>query len=271
MATDRSAQLEQLRTAYRAALDGLLAATDGLDDAAWRRPTGCPGWDVHDQLAHCVGLERRLLGDDDLDPEVVVPGLAHLTGDLGRFIERDVEARRGHPHAELVAEARAAFGRRLDQLAQLAPEQLADDGPSLFGPMRLASSLRLRLFDLASHERDIRGAVDRIDGLGGPHVPIVVEHVLRAWGRTLPSRVDSEAVVAFDIAGGDLVGLDLATGELTRGADAGASAVATLRLTPATTLALAGGRADAPQLEALDGRGDEALLGQVVAGAAVTP
>lgn len=271
MATDRSAQLEQLLTAYRAVLDGLLGATDGLDAAAWDRPTGCPGWDVHDQLAHCVGLERRLLGDDELDPDVVVPDLAHLTGDIGRFLERDVEARRGRPHTEVVEEARETFVRRFGQLAQLTPDELDERRPSLFGPMRTASSLRMRLFDLASHERDIRAAVDRLDGLAGPHVPIVVEYVLRAWARALPSRVDGDATVRVEVDAGPPVALDLATGDLTRGADAGATASATLRLTPAAVLALAGGRSDAPELGSLERHGDEGLLRAVLGAAAVTP
>jgi uncharacterized protein (TIGR03083 family) len=269
--TDRRDQGDQLVAAYGAVLDGLLAATDGLDEASWGASTGCPGWDVHDQLAHCVGLERRLLGDDDLDPDVVVPDLPHLTGDVGRYIERDVEARRRLTHADLVAEAHEAFARRKDALGELTPEQLGEETMSFFGPMRTASWLRMRIFDLTSHERDIRAAVDGLDGLAGPHLPGVVEHVLRSWARTLPSRVEGGVSVRFEIVGDEPADLDLGAGSLSRGEGDGTPVAATIVLTPADALALAGGRSDAPAVEALEHRGDADLVRRVVAVAGVTP
>lgn len=272
MSTDRTAQLGQLVAGYRDVLDGLLEATADLDDASWRRATGCPGWDVHDQLAHCVGLERRLLGDADRDPDVEVPDLPHLTGEVGRYIERDVQARRGVPHAELVREAQEAFGRRVTQLGAITPDELTEETTTFFGPMRLASWLRMRVFDLASHERDIRAAVGRLDGLDGAHVPGVVEHVLRAWARTLPRRLEAADTVRFDIVGDEPADLDLGSGALTRGAGVGAAAASgSLRLTPAQALALAGGRTDAPELDDLAPEGDRELLTRFVALAGVTP
>lgn len=272
MTTDRTAQLGQLVAAYRAVLDGLLDATADLDDVSWKQPTGCPGWDVHDQLAHCVGLERRLLGDADLDPHVEVPELPHLTGDVGRYLERDVEARRGLPHDELVREASEAFARRIAQLEQVTPERLGEETRSFFGPMRLASWLRMRLFDLTSHERDVRAAVGRLDGLDGPHLAVVTEHVLRAWARTLPSRLETAATVRFDLVGQEPADLDLGTGALSRGGGSGAAAATgSLRLTPAQSLALAGGRTDAPELDDLAPEGDRELLTRLVALAGVTP
>jgi uncharacterized protein (TIGR03083 family) len=270
--SDRRVQRDQLVTAYRAALDGLLAATTDLDDAAWRAPTGCPGWDVHDQLAHSVGLERRLLGDPDPDPDVVVPDLPHLTGDVGRYLERDVEARRQVPHEDLLAEAHETFGRRREALDELAPEQLDEQTMSLMGPMRTAPALRMRLFDLASHERDIRAAVGRLDGFAGEHLPVVVEQAVRSWARTLPTRIDDGDTVTFVVDEVGTYNLDLGTGLLSSGAGAGPPArSASVRLTVADTLALAGGRDDAPSLEDLEHEGDGALLARVIAATGVTP
>jgi uncharacterized protein (TIGR03083 family) len=270
VSTDRTTQRDQLVAAYGAALDGLLAATTDLDDAAWATPTGCPGWDVHDQLAHCVGLERRLLGDEELDPDVAVPDLPHLTGDVGRFLERDVEARRGLPHAELVAEAGEAFTRRKAALERIEPDQLGEETATFFGPMRTAAFLRMRLFDLASHERDVRAAVERLDGFGGPHLAIVTEHVLRSWARTLPTRTDDGDTVRL-VVDGEPVDLDLGTGELSRGESVRATVSATLHLRVADALALAGGRSDGPALEALEHTGDDRLLRGLLAVAGVTP
>lgn len=270
MTTDRSAQRDELVAAYAEALDGLLDATAELDDGAWGTPTGCPGWDVHDQLAHCVGLERRLLGDEDLDPEVVVPDLPHLTGDVGRFIERDVEARRRLTHADLRQEAVDAFARREAQVAATAPEQLGEETMSFFGPMRTAAWLRMRLFDLASHERDIRAAVGSLGGFSGPHLNIVTVHVLRSWARTLPTRTEVGDTVRLVTEAGTY-DLDLGTGELSRAESEPVTVSATLHLSAADALALAGGRSDAPTLAALAHEGDADLLERVLAAAAVTP
>jgi uncharacterized protein (TIGR03083 family) len=270
VSTDRSAQRDQLVAAYGAALDGLLAATTDLEDDAWSTPTGCPGWDVHDQLAHCVGLERRLLGDGERDPDVVVPDLPHLTGDVGRFLERDVQARRGLPHAELVTEAEEAFRRRKAVLEGLTADELGEEAATIFGPMRTAAFLRMRLFDLASHERDVRAAVDRLDGFDGDHLATVTEHVLRSWARTLPTRTEDGDIVRL-VVDGQPVDLDLGTGELSRGESVRATVSATLHLRAADALALAGGRSDAPSLEALEHTGDERLLRELLAVAGVTP
>ncbi len=45
-----------------AALEELL---DGLDASEWRTPTALPGWSVHDVVAHLIGTESRLSGDEE--------------------------------------------------------------------------------------------------------------------------------------------------------------------------------------------------------------
>jgi uncharacterized protein (TIGR03083 family) len=269
--TDRRRKLDDLVAAYRAALEGLLAATDDLDAAAWDAATGCPGWSVRDQLAHSVGLERRLLGDPDLDPDVEVPDLPHLTGDVGRFLERDVEARRNVPTDDLRAEAREAFDRRLAELDQLDPDQLEAETVSPLGPMRTSAALRVRVFDLVCHERDVRAATDRLDGLTGPHVELGVEQSLRAWARSAPARVEGGTSIAFDVDGHPPAVLDLSAGELHRDPAAATTAHATVHLTPAQVLAIAGGRDDAPDADQLTVEGDETLVRRFLAVAGVTP
>jgi uncharacterized protein (TIGR03083 family) len=266
-----SAELKaQLVAAHRAVFDGLLAAVDGLDAAGWSTATGCPGWDVHDQLAHVVGVERLMLGDPPDEAELPAD-LPHVTNDFARAVEVAVEARRGVPPDELVAEATATFERRLAHLETLDAATLAEplDGP---GGMRFKGSqmLRTRVFDMACHEQDVRRALGSLDGFAGPHLAIAVEQVVRAWAKVLPGRVADPGAVAIEVAGRDRVVVDLQDGGLLRGDEAPA-ADATLHLDAAALLAIGTGRSDAPALADLDVAGDRELVERLLADASVTP
>ncbi|MGM0619273.1 MAG: maleylpyruvate isomerase family mycothiol-dependent enzyme [Actinomycetota bacterium] len=274
--------LTQLRAAHRQVFDGCLDAVDGLDEAGWATPTGCPGWDVHDQLAHVIGVERTMLGDPA--DEVELPELAHVRNDLGRFVEVAVQARRGQPGAALVAEAQETFARRLDALDAMEPAAL---GAELAGPggMRVKGSqmLRTRVFDMTCHEQDIRRALGRPGGTAGPHVDIAVEQVLRAWVRHLPRAIDPEGVLEVRVAGRSPVSLSFPDGAIHRD-DAVVASTATSRPDPvaspptatihlgvADLLAVAGGRTDAPSPAEVSVEGDRPWALRVLEHATITP
>ena len=257
----------QLVSAHEAVFDGLLEATANLDEPGWAAGTGCPGWDVHDQLAHAIGIERHMLGDT---PRLVeVPDLDHVVDEFSRVVEIDVHARRGVDGEALRDEARETFGRRLEMLRALRLEALAEEmaGP---GGMRMKGSqmLRTRVFDLVSHEQDIRRALGRPAPLAGPAGQIAQEQVLRAWAKVLPARLPDDGVVVIDVLGS----LPTTRAVALDGTDAGQSAPrVTLRGTGAQLLALACGRSDAPDLEDLEVEGDRDLARAVVAQATITP
>lgn len=269
MPTDPAATLAHLVAAHEAVFDGLLAATADLDEAGWATATGCPGWDVHDQLAHCVGLERRMLGDDEVDPHVVVADAPHLTDGIKRHLERDVAARRGWPADQLVAEARETFARRRAALAALTPPELGERIVGPMGPMKQSSALRMRVFDLANHERDVRGALGQLGGWSGPHVELSVEQALRGWAARWPQ--DADGLVRLEVAGAAAAEIDLDRGELRRPDGDEGAAPATVRLSAAQALALAGGRADAPTVDDLEVVGDRELVATLLLHAGMTP
>jgi uncharacterized protein (TIGR03083 family) len=260
-------RLTQLVAAHGAVFAGLLDATAGLDDAGWGTATGCPGWDVHDQLAHCIGVERLMLGDPRR--QVEVPDLPHLRGPMGRFIEGDVEARRGVPGEELRAEARETFDRRLAALESMTLDDLDQEIDSPIGRHRASKVLRTRVFDLVAHEHDIRRALDRETEDVGAHIDLAVEQVLRAWAVLLPARVPGGGAIRLDVAGRGTVVLDLATGALHR--EEGPAADATLELAVGQVLSIGCGRDDAPGLEQLGTSGDRDLLSAFLDAGSVTP
>lgn len=257
--------LATIQAAHRELFDRLLAATEDLGEDDWATPTGCPGWDVHDQLAHCVGLERRLLGDPA--PEVAVPELPHVTDDFSRAVEADVEARRGVPGEQLREEAREAFARRLRMLADLDPAALAEqlEGP---GGMRGKGStmLRIRVFDLSAHEQDIRRALGRRLEPDDAHGELVGQQILRGLTQLWPQRLAGPGALEVEISGPQPAAtrVELADGP-------GTARVARLRASLAELVALACGRSDAPGVEELHADGDAALAAEAIATAAMTP
>jgi uncharacterized protein (TIGR03083 family) len=260
-------RLQQLVAAHAAVFAGLLDATADLDEAAWATPTGCPGWDVHDQLAHCIGVERLMLGEPL--PAVDVPELPHVRNDLGRVVEMDVHVRRGVPGEQLRAEARETFDRRLATLEAMTVEDLDQELDSPIGRHPAVKVLRTRVFDLVAHEQDIRRALDRGSELVGSHVELALEQVVRAWARVVPSRLEERGVVAVEVTGREPILLDVGTGELHRGQ--GPTPDVTVELTPADVLSLGCGRDDAPAVEEVAVTGDRALALAFLGATAVTP
>lgn len=270
MSQERQRLKEQLHEAHRRVFDGVLAAVAGIGPDDWHTPTGCPGWDVHDQLAHIVGVERNMLGDPP--DEVELPAeLPHVRNDFGRAVELAVAARRGLTPEELVDEARTTFDRRLAALDRLDPATLGEplDGPAGMR-MKASQMLRTRIFDLVTHEHDIRRALGRPGATEGPQVDIAVEQVLRAWAKLVPRRREGGGVLAVEVAGRDPVLIDLAAGELQRGGT-GPTPAATVHLDVPGLLAVGGGRTDAPGPDDLAITGDRTFAREVLAVATITP
>jgi uncharacterized protein (TIGR03083 family) len=260
--------LATLVAAHREVFDLLLDATDDLDASGWATRTGCPGWDVKDQLAHCVGLERRMLGDPPM--EVEVPTLDHVDDDFSRLMEQDVQARRSVAGEDLRDEARETFSRRLAVLSALDPGVLAEPlaGP---GPMsgKGSTMLRIRVFDLCAHEQDIRRALGREREPDGACGELVAAQVMRGLARMLPERLEGPGTVEIE-----MVGEYAATSSVDLGP--GATPDATVRLTRlrgtlGQLLALSCGRSDAPGAEQLYADGDRGLAEEAVRHAAMTP
>ena len=77
-------------------IDGLC---DGLTEEQWNLPTDCPGWSVQDNVAHMIGTERMLAGEQ--------PGAAgrhrrarHVRNDIGKANEQWIARYRDWTGAE---------------------------------------------------------------------------------------------------------------------------------------------------------------------------
>jgi uncharacterized protein (TIGR03083 family) len=130
------------------------AAAVGPDD--WGRPTPCAAWDVHDLVAHVVGVGGMFYGLPQPD---VPAGWAPPEGlaPLDALMEAGVAARRDASPEALLAEldaVRAAHVAALRALPDLSAEAV---GPT--GPTDQAGLFRVRCFDMWHHWWDLRTAL----------------------------------------------------------------------------------------------------------------
>jgi uncharacterized protein (TIGR03083 family) len=133
-ATDLPA--DPITDAYRRSMDRIRDLATGLDDQrAHRIVPATPAWQVRDLLAHVVGVAADVVAGR-------IEGVA-----TEPWTAAQVEARAGRPVGELLdewADTWPAFAGILSHLATANPV-----------PARQA------VFDVVSHEHDLRGALDR--------------------------------------------------------------------------------------------------------------
>lgn len=170
-------ELTELIAAYSATGQAILDLGFTCHEDDFTKPTQCPGWTVKDQFSHVVGLEDIFNGGPT--PEVEVPDYTWLRSDFGRFMEAHVEARRGTPGPEVVAQWQELFPQRVAALHQLLadPETIVE---TAVGPRRPVDLVSLRIVDMWCHEQDIRQALNRPGNLDTPAAALFTGRLMAA-------------------------------------------------------------------------------------------
>ena len=255
-------------------LDGLLA---DLDDADWARPTPLPGWRVQDVVAHVIGTESMLLGDPA--PEVDVTAADHVRNDIGRFNEVWVVSMADLAPAEVLAAFRARVARRRERAAATDDAAWSAEGFTPAGPDTYGRFMRIRVFDTWLHEQDVRDAVGRPGGDGGPAAELALDEMAAAMGFVVGKKGGAPP--------GSRVALELPTGpaarsilvEVPTGEGAWAAVVdelpgpptAVVRLPAGVFARLGGGRVDPATVgHEVELEGDTELGERIVANLAYT-
>jgi uncharacterized protein (TIGR03083 family) len=257
-------------------LDQLLTALPAGD---WDT-TVLPGWDVHDTLAHIVGTERMLeQGPDSMRERVAAATLGegvkwHVRNVIGQTNEAWVDALRPLTHEELLAEFRAVTARRSAFLRTMSDEEFEADSWTPGGQRPYGGFMRIRIFDCWMHEQDIRHAIGRPGGEGGPVAEECLAEVRAALGFIIGKQAGapegSSVTIALD--GPVTAQLHVAVEGRAKVKEAlDAPATATLRLSSALFMRLVGGRiephAARPQVVI---EGDQALGTKVLENLAFT-
>ena len=225
----------------------MAAACEDLAPGEWALPTDCPGWTVRDQLAHVIGVERMVLGDESPPPLAVPPD--HVRNEFAAMNEPWIEARRGVPGPELLAEFAEVTGRRSAELRALPAERFDVVGWSPVGDVPYRDFLGTRVVDAWAHEQDVRRAVGRPGGRGGAGESAVVDRCASTMAYVVGRRVAPAdgTVVRFVVTGplGRLVTVVMRAGRAEPATDDGPDRPAvTLSMDQATFWRLGFGRVD---------------------------
>ena len=251
--------------------DSLNTLCRDLSEEEWKRPTGCPGWTVQDNVAHLIDYESRALGRPGPDHVLADDAGAHVKNDLGKANEVGVDYRRTWPAAKVLDEFREVTAARLEQLRGLSDEDLAKEITTPAGPGTLADMLTLRVMDTWSHEQDIRRAVGRPGNVSGPPVDEAVGY----WCRYVPLVVAKRAgapegsTALFHIGDQPPLGVAVVDGRGRLTDELPQAPTVSLRMPAPTFAALVGGRADAP--DDVEITGDQELGQKIVAALTMMP
>lgn len=264
---------------YAEALSSFRALAASLRPDDWARPTECPGWNVHDQVGHVVALELELAGQP-LAAALRAYG-PHVRNPVGERMENGVDALRALDPAALLA--------RLGSASEAHVKQLHNPGLDLTAPvlgprnvlMPLGDLLPLRVFDVWTHEQDVRRAVSRPGGFGCAAAQVAVDRVVSSLpyvvGKVLAAPTGTS--VSINAAGDLPVAVTVTVGADRRAtlaqrapAAPGVTGEATvlLRTTTETLLRLACGRID-PATAPVELTGDKELGRRLLSVMAITP
>ncbi len=254
------------------------ARTNADDAAAWSLPTACPGWRVGDLIAYLLDIDGFLVGDPRPDHEPDWDALPHAVGPVSRMTEVGVDARRGTPMAEVLAEFDSVLERRAAQLAA-GPSDLTVMVMGPFGSDRpLGRVLTMRTFDAWVHAQDIRAARGLPTQLDSAAALITADQLLSGlpllWGKTVAAPPGT--VLALNITGPVIeAALQVGVDDEHRGVMVeGADPDLTLTASWPDLLDLMTGRVavdDAGLLARITLDGDEALSNRLLSALNVTP
>jgi uncharacterized protein (TIGR03083 family) len=175
-----------------AVLAGLFAVWEDIDtlvgefgDAQWQTATPLPGWNVHDVIAHLIGVESMLQGVDTPDADIDVSTLKHVRNDIGVMNERWVRKLRAVSAAELLEQFRATTAERRKALSGISNDAWNELTATPAGPDSYGRFMRVRIFDCWMHEHDIRDALREPAGVSelvGSAAELALDEVAASMG-----------------------------------------------------------------------------------------
>lgn len=158
-----------------------------LTEIQWKTPTQLPNWSVQDNLSHLIAFEAEFHGTPR--PNHTAANKSHVKNDLGSSNEDDVDYRRSHTAADVLAEWNAISSVRLQALRTADANYFAQEVMTPAGPGTIADFLHIRVLDCWTHEQDMRRALGLLGHQSGPSA----EHTIDRLIRTVPMVIGKRA------------------------------------------------------------------------------
>jgi len=176
-----------------------------LTEGEWNRPTECPGWSVRDVVSHLIAMETELLGDPR--PIHTLPSdLRHVVDEFTRYCEVPVDKRRCHTGPEMTSELEYTIIRRSRALRDTRYQPM-DEVRWPMGPYARDVPyhwlLRSRVFDVWTHEQDLRRALRTPGGLDTAAAGITRDYLVELLPKAVAKLAGAPAgtTVVFDVSG----------------------------------------------------------------------
>jgi uncharacterized protein (TIGR03084 family) len=171
---------------------------DPLDDAAWRAPTPCPGWDVADVVFHLAQTDEAAIASAEGRLGTLANGtlIDDSLADVDELAERMVVEARSMTPARVLARWQAASEGMQRAFLEVAPDARCQWVVGTFTARTLATT---RLSEAWIHTGDVAAAL----GVE-PEVDDRIAHIARLAWRTVPYAFaragrDAPGPVGFDL------------------------------------------------------------------------
>ncbi|MEU8897097.1 maleylpyruvate isomerase family mycothiol-dependent enzyme [Nocardia sp. NPDC048505] len=271
---------DELTTLLAQQWDALAALVADLPEDRWRTPSPLPGWTVFDVLAHVVGTESWLLGEqppahDPMRPKTDVRTLPHVRNEVAVLNEIWVDRLRPLPGARLLALFREVTDRRHAALGALSDEEWTTPTQSPIGQVPYGRFMRVRLFDCWMHELDVADALGVTVEEGGKRGALAFEEFLISIPRAVGKfgKAPDGSRVLFDLTGphARTLRVQVEAGRAAYAAEFDTPPTVQIRLDSRLFVRLGGGRTTAGEhLDEIAISGDEELGQRLVRSLAFT-
>ncbi|MET8981222.1 maleylpyruvate isomerase family mycothiol-dependent enzyme [Streptomyces sp. NPDC004539] len=194
--------LQPYADAWTHSIEAITELVQPLVEADWNLRTPCPGWSVRDIVSHVIGLDCEMYGDPR--PIHSLPrDLFHLTTDLQRYMEVQVDVRRHHTSPEMTSELEYTIIRRNRQLRNENRDPSARVRGPLGTELTLEESMRSHAFTIWAHEQDLRTALGRPGNLDSPGAHVARDVLLDALPAIVAEKSNAprSSAIVFDVTG----------------------------------------------------------------------
>ncbi len=179
---------------HLAAFDTFAEFTSNLTEDEWNTQSLCPDWTVHGIVAHTAAIESVLLGWFPASSEDPPP-----FEKAGEFMKASVDM----TGPELRTKLLEIFAGRKAELEALTDEQF--DTPSLtpVGLQTYGRFMAIRIFDLWTHEQDMRVPLGKPGNTDGPVAEQSFEEIEGSIGYIAGKKIGLEdgQSICFEITG----------------------------------------------------------------------